>query len=75
MAKKAWYTELHDANGRAAKWWAMLPDLAAVRGVVMAAREKGEQEIVRVIPPLDAARYDLDALEKLARSGYNSKIS
>jgi hypothetical protein len=63
--KKAWYTELYDANGRAAKWWAMLPDVAAVRGVIMAAREKGEREIVRVVAPLDAPRGDLDAIEKM----------
>jgi hypothetical protein len=65
MTKKAWYTELYDANGRAAKWWAMLPDFAAVRTVITDARRKGVQEIVRVVAPLDAARADLDALEKL----------
>ena len=42
-----------------------MPDVADVRGVILDARQKGEREIVRVMAPLDAARGDLDALEKL----------
>jgi hypothetical protein len=65
MAYKLWYTERYDWNGRAAKWWAELPDFAAVRAVIVDARLKGEREIIRVLAPPDAPRCDLDALEAL----------
>jgi hypothetical protein len=68
MAYTGWYTELYDWNGRAAKWWKMLPDFAAVREVILDARKTGAREIVRVIAPLDAARSDLNALEALGAS-------
>ena len=65
MAGKLWYTERWDKDGRAAKWWRELPDFAAVRAVITEAREKGEGEIIRVSPPLDASRADLEELEKM----------
>ncbi|WP_158816430.1 hypothetical protein [Methylocapsa sp. S129] len=70
MANKLWYTEIWDWNGRKAKCWGMLPDFAAVRAVIMLARQKGEREIVRVIAPLDAGRHDLAALEGMGARGF-----
>ena len=65
MGGKLWYTERWDKDGKVAKWWRELPDFAAVRAVILEAREKGEGEIIRVSPPLDAARADLETLESM----------
>jgi len=65
MAGKLWYTERWDKDGKAAKRWRELPNFAAVRAVIAEAREKGEGEIIRVSPPLDASRADLEAFESL----------
>ena len=65
MTGKLWYTERWDKDGKAAEWWRELPNFVAVRAVIAEAREKGEGEIIRVSPPLDASRADLEALESL----------
>ena len=63
MGYNKWYVELYNSDGRAAKWWAMLPDFATVHEVMWDVRQRGAREIVRIMPPLDAARADLDALK------------
>ena len=55
MTGKLWYTERWDKDGKAAEWWRELPNFVAVRAVIAEAREKGEGEIIRVTPPLDAS--------------------
>ena len=59
MARRLWYTERWDKDGKKAKWWRELPDFAAVRDVILDAHKKGEGEFIRVSPPLDAVREDL----------------
>jgi hypothetical protein len=62
MTRRRWYVDVWRRTDRAAYRAEEVSSLEAVRRCIEA---RGADEIVRIIPPIDASRADLDALLQL----------
>jgi hypothetical protein len=65
LEKGAWYLEKYAPGATAATWHVCLPDLAAVRAVVLDERSHGNLHKIRVLVPATAERKDVEAFESL----------
>jgi hypothetical protein len=61
--RRRWYVDLWPRTGRRAFWCHDFEHFAPVRMLIEALR--GPEVIIRIIPPIDASRTDLDALERI----------
>jgi hypothetical protein len=73
MAARRWYVDLWPETGHAAYWGGEFNSFGSARLFINAVRRPNE--IIRVIPPIDASRIDLDGLRKLRSAAHLKRTS